>query len=250
MLSANKDRDASVCVLNKTNHIQHTTDNKLCFAADIGLIDYRKAWSLQEKLVAARVDKRLTRDIFLFLEHPGVFTLGRRGGLDNLLVSEEFLKNAGIPVVQVERGGFITYHGPGQIVVYPIINLHTRRIGVRDFVAAMEEAMLRTAAAWNIAAARNPVNSGIWAGDNKMGSIGIALRKGVSFHGLALNVNLDLTPFCWIQPCGLQGVGMTSMAKELGREIPMAEVRKVLQDQLAAALGISFEACRLADLEC
>ena len=83
-----------------------------------------------------------------------------------------------------------------------------------------------------------------------MGSIGIALRKGVSFHGLALNVNLDLTPFCWIQPCGLQGVGMTSMAKELGREIPMAEVRKVLQDQLAAVLGISFEACKLADLEC
>jgi lipoate-protein ligase B len=228
---------------------QRTTDAKACFAIDLGLIDYRKAWALQEKLVAARVGGRLTRDVVLFLEHPSVFTLGRRGGMDNLLVAESFLKNAGMPVVQVERGGFITYHGPGQIVAYPIINLHTRRIGVKDFVAAMEEAMLRTAAAWNIEAERNPVNSGVWVGPNKMGSIGIALRRGVSFHGLAFNVNLDLTPFSWIRPCGLQGVGMTSMAKELGREVPMAEIRRVLEDQLAAALDLSFEQSSLADLE-
>jgi lipoate-protein ligase B len=231
-----------------TDHGLRTTDSKVCFALDLGLIDYREAWSLQEKLVAARVAKCLNRDVFLFLEHPAVFTLGRRGGLDNLLVSEAFLKNAGIPVVQVERGGFITYHGPGQIVVYPIIHLHAKRIGVKDFVAAMEEAMLRTAATWSIPAERNPVNSGIWVGGNKMGSIGIALRKGVSFHGLALNVNLDLTPFSWIQPCGLQGVGMTSMAKELEREISLTEVRSALRDHLAAVLGMSFEERRLSDL--
>jgi lipoate-protein ligase B len=248
MVGANKDTKTSKCVLNTANSIQHTTDNQRCYSLDLGLIDYREAWSLQEKLVAARLAKRLNRDVFLFLEHPPVFTLGRRGGLENLLVSEEFLKNAGVPVVQVERGGFITYHGPGQIVVYPIINLHTRRIGVKDFVAALEEAMLRTAAAWDIAAARNPVNSGIWAGDNKMGSIGIALRKGVSFHGLALNVNLDLTPFSWIQPCGLPGVGMTSMAKELDREVSLADVGNALKNYLAAVLGISFEESRLSDL--
>ena len=236
-------------MVTRPNNIQHTTNNKRCYAVDLGLIDYRKAWALQEKMVAARVEKRLNRDVFLFLEHPAVFTLGRRGGLENLLVSEDFLKNAGVPVVQVERGGFITYHGPGQIVVYPIINLHARRIGVKDFVAAMEEAMLRTVAAWNIAAARNPVNSGIWAGANKMGSIGIALRKGVSFHGLALNVNLDLTPFTWIQPCGLQGVGMTSMAQELDRVVSLAEVRRVLQDQLSESLRLSFEQSSLAELE-
>lgn len=236
-------------MLTTTNHIPQTTDNKLCFAVDLGLIDYRKAWALQEKLVAARVGARLERDIVLFLEHPSVFTLGRRGGMDNLLVAENFLKNAGMPVVQVERGGFITYHGPGQIVVYPIINLHTRRIGVKDFVAAMEEAMIRTAAAWNIEATRNPINSGVWVGTNKMGSIGIALRRGVSFHGLAFNVNLDLTPFSWIRPCGLQGVGMTSMAKEIGLELSMADVRKVLQDQLAAVLGLSFEQYSLTNLE-
>lgn len=236
-------------MLTTTNNIQQTTDGKACFVIDLGLIDYREAWTLQEKLVAARVGERLERDVVLFLEHPSVFTLGRRGGMDNLLVAENFLKNAGMPVIQVERGGFITYHGPGQIVAYPIINLHTRRIGVKDFVAALEEAMLRTAEVWSIEAARNPINSGVWVGPNKMGSIGIALRRGVSFHGLAFNVNLDLTPFSWIRPCGLQGVGMTSMAKELGREVSMTEVRRVLQDQLAAALGLSFKQSSLAELE-
>lgn len=236
-------------MLKTTNNIQLTTDNKLCYLLDLGLIDYQEAWALQQNLVAARVAKTINHDIMLFLQHPAVFTLGRRGGLDNLLVSEAFLQDAGVPVLQVERGGFITYHGPGQIVVYPIMNLHARRIGVKDFVAAMEEAMLQTAGNWDITAERNSMNSGIWAGGRKMGSIGIALRKGVSFHGLALNVNLDLTPFSWIQPCGLQGVGMTSMQKESGQKLPMDEVMSVLKDQLAAALGISFENYEISGLK-
>jgi lipoate-protein ligase B len=249
MIDPNKNSRTNTYVPYTTNNQQHTTDIKICYAVNLGLIDYQDAWNFQQKLVAARVEKGIDHDIILFMEHPAVFTLGRRGGLENLLVSEAFLKDAGIPVIQVERGGVITYHGPGQIVVYPIMNLHTRRIGVKDFVAAMEEAMLQTAGHWNIAAQRNPINSGIWAGRQKMGSIGIALRKGVSFHGLALNVKLDLTPFSWIQPCGLQGVSMTSMEKELGRELPLNEVLNILKDQLKAALGISFENCDLSDLE-
>ena len=235
-------------MLNKTNDIQYKTDNKHCYLLELGRLDYQEAWSLQQKLVSARIDKKIDRDMILFLEHPSVFTLGRRGGMDNLLVSEAFLKDSGIPVVQVERGGVITYHGPGQIVVYPIINLHARRLGVKEFVSAMEEAMLQTAGNWNIPAGRNPINSGIWVGRHKMGSIGIALRKGVSYHGLALNVNLDLTPFSWIQPCGLQGVSMTSMKKELNRELPLKEIRDSLKNQLETALGISYETCNLSDL--
>ena len=240
-----------------TRNSQHATRNtkpatrnsKPVFSLNLGLLDYQAAWSLQQKLVAARVDKTISRDMILFLEHPSVFTLGRRGGLDNLLVTEAFLKDSGVPVVQVERGGVITYHGPGQIVAYPIINLHARRIGVKEFVSAMEEAMLQTAGKWGVPAERNPINSGIWVGSQKMGSIGIALRKGVSFHGLALNVNLDLTPFSWIQPCGLQGVGMTSMKKELDRELPLNEVRDYLKEQLRLALGISYENCSLSDID-
>jgi len=249
MHGENKDTKTVIRVLSITHNNQPTTDSKICYTLNLGQIDYQEAWALQQKLVTARVENHISRDVMLFLEHPAVFTLGRRGGLDNLLVSEAFLQDAGIPVVQVERGGFITFHGPGQIVVYFIMDLHARRIGVKEFAAAMEEAMIQTAKNWHIAAERNPVNSGIWVGSRKMGSIGIALRKGVSFHGLALNVNLDLTPFSWIQPCGLQGVGMTSMRKELGRELPLTEVVNSLRDQLQAALGMSFENCDLSELQ-
>ncbi len=248
MIGPNKDSETNRCVPYTTNNIQPTTDNKICYSLNLGLMEYREAWRLQETLVSARVNQTLKQDILLFLEHPAVFTLGRRGGLENLLVSEAFLKQSGIPLVQVERGGFITYHGPGQLVVYPIINLQSRRIGVNEFVEAMEAAMLSTAGAWNLAAGRNPANRGIWVGSKKMGSIGIALRKGVSFHGLALNVNLDLTPFSWIQPCGLQGVGMTSMQVELGRKLPLAEVCNRLKQELQTVLGLKLEERNLADL--
>jgi lipoate-protein ligase B len=231
------------------NNIQHTTGNKLCYSLDLGLIDYQEAWTLQQHLVTARLENQIDRDVLLFLEHPPVFTLGRRGGLENLLVSEAFLEDKGVPVVQIERGGFITYHAPGQAVVYPIVDLHARRIGVKDFVAAMEESMIQTAGFWGVTAELNSLNSGVWVGPNKMGSIGIALRKGISFHGLALNVNLDLTPFSWVEPCGLEGVAMTSMRNELDRELPMKEVVSVLKAQLGKALGFSMEDCRLADLK-
>ena len=233
-----------------TRNTQPATRNtQRIYALDLGLIDYQDAWQLQQQLVAARLEKQIDRDMLLFLEHPPVFTLGRRGGVENLLVSQAFLRDRGVPVIQIERGGFITYHAPGQAVVYPIINLHARRLGVKDFVAAMEAVMIQTAAKWGIAAERNSLNSGVWVGHNKMGSIGIALRKGVSFHGLALNVNLDLTPFSWVQPCGLEGVAMTSMQKEIGRDLKMTEVFSVLKDQFARILGMQTENSSLADLE-
>jgi lipoate-protein ligase B len=232
-----------------TDNKQSTADTKTCDCVHLGRIDYNKAWILQSKLVSARVDKTITRDIILILEHPAVFTLGRRGGLDSLLVSEAFLKRSGIPVVQVERGGYITYHGPGQLIVYPIINLQARRISVKEFVEAMEEVMLRTVAAWGISANRNPMNRGIWIGNKKMGSIGIALRKGISFHGLALNVNLELTPFTWIQPCGLQNVSMTSMQRELNKAVSMDQVLDAVKHHLESVFGIKLQTKHLPELQ-
>jgi lipoate-protein ligase B len=221
----------------------------LCYAVDLNLIDYREAWQLQSDLVSARVNKTIDTDIILFLEHPAVFTLGRRGGLDHLLVSETFLQKSGIPIIHVERGGDITFHAPGQLVVYPIMNLETRRISVVDFVGTLEEVMLRTAASWGIAAERNSANRGIWVDDKKLGSIGISLRKGVSFHGLALNVNMDLTPFSWIQPCGLQGVCMTSMTEELGRDVIMDEVRNAVRHHFESVFQLHFEARTQSELQ-
>ncbi|UCE51075.1 MAG: lipoyl(octanoyl) transferase LipB [Desulfobacterales bacterium] len=211
-----------------------------CFCVDLGLIDYRTAWKLQTDLVEARINKTITSDIVLLLEHPCVFTLGRRGASENLFVSKSDLGKSGISVIQVERGGNITYHGPGQLVVYFIMDLEAARVAVVDFVEALEEVMLQTVGMWGITAERNPANRGIWVGDKKMGSIGIALRRGISFHGLALNVNLDLKPFSWIQPCGMQDVRMTSMKQELSEELSMNSVREVLKEQLEAVFGVAL----------
>jgi lipoate-protein ligase B len=217
-------------------------------SVDFDRIDYRNAWDLQGNLITARKERILEKDIVLFLEHPPVFTLGRRGGRECLLVSEEFLEKAGVQVIQVERGGNITFHGPGQLVVYPIVDLQTARIKVVDFVNDLEEVMLRTAAQWGIAAERNSANRGIWVGRHKIGSIGIAVRRGISFHGLALNVLTDLTPFSWIQPCGLKDVGMTTMQQETAQPLSMQQVRTVLKTQFENVFGVKFVSKKPEDL--
>ena len=240
----------------ETRNTQHETRNtkratrnaRAWLSIDFGRIDYQEAWELQRNLIAARKERILQKDIVLFLEHPPVFTLGRRGGRECLLVSEEFLEKSGVQVIPVERGGNITFHGPGQLVVYPIVDLQTARIKVVDFVGSLEEVMLRTAAHWGIAAERNPANRGIWVGPHKMGSIGIAVRRGISFHGMALNVQTDLTPFSWIQPCGLKNVSMTTMQQETAQKISMQQVRTFLKKQFETVFGIKFVSKDLNDL--
>jgi lipoate-protein ligase B len=228
--------------------------NRTWHAVDLGLIPYPDARDLQLRLVAARSEGRLADNVLLLLEHPPVFTLGRRGGRENLRVSEAWLARSGISIVPVERGGNITYHGPGQLVVYPIVHLPSAGLGVVDLVDRMEEAMIRTCAVWRVSAGRNELNRGTWVGLKKIGSIGIAVRRGVSFHGLALNVNLDLTPFGWIQPCGLEGVGVTSIQAEAGNPVDMADVKAAVQVHLEEVFQIGLQPSarqalfRLADL--
>ena len=231
-----------------TDNGQPATGPKTWLCVDFDRIDYRDAWQLQRNLLIARKERILPNDIVLFLEHPAVFTLGRRGGRECLLVSDEFLEKAGVQVIQVERGGNITFHGPGQLVVYPIVDLQTAGIKVVDFVSGLEEVMLRTAENWGIAAERNAANRGIWVGPHKMGSIGIAVRRGISFHGLALNVHTDLTPFSWIQPCGLQNVAMTTMQQETAHKLSLQQVRAVLKAQFERVFGIKLLNKERADL--
>ena len=210
---------------------------------------YREAWNLQSQLVAARKDKIIDTNVVLLLEHPPVFTLGRRGGLNNLAVSADFLKKAGIPVIQVERGGSITFHGPGQLVMYPIIDLRVARLAVSDYVENLEEVMIRAALDWEIKTERNPINRGIWVGNNKLGSVGIAIRRGVCFHGLAFNVNLSLKPFGWINPCGLQDIGTTSMERELSRKVSMNQVRESVKRHVEAVFGVELIMTSLLELQ-
>jgi lipoate-protein ligase B len=215
---------------------------------DLGRVPYEEAWALQTRLVEARADGRLPHDVILALEHPPVFTLGKRGGRECLLVPEERLRRSGIGLVQVERGGNITYHGPGQLVIYPILHLLQLGIGVVDLVDRLEEVMIRTCAGWGVRAQRNPINRGVWVGPKKIGAIGIAVRRGVSFHGMALNVDPDLAPFSWIQPCGLQGVGVTSIAAEAAAPAGMAEVKGEVRAHIEAVFQIGLEALERREL--
>jgi lipoate-protein ligase B len=213
------------------------------------MLDYGEAWRLQGKLVAARQSGAVVADIMLLLEHPPVFTLGRRGGKENLTVTEEFLEKSKIPIFHVERGGNITYHGPGQLVGYGIIHLHAAKMTVTSYVTALEEVMIRTAAHWGVVAERNPLNRGVWVGNSKLGSIGIAVRRGVTFHGFAFNVTVSLEPFSWINPCGLKGIGVTSLAQELGRSASMEEVREVTKSNLESVLHVKLTPTPLATIE-
>lgn len=204
---------------------------------DLGLSDYAETYELQQQLVARRKSGELEYDLFLVTEHPATFTLGRRGGRENLMVPESFLKDKNIPLVHIERGGDITFHGEGQLVIYPIFDLKKSGMRVTEYVALLEEVMLQVAAKHGVTATRDPRNNGIWVGDKKLGSVGIAVRHGVSFHGLALNVNVSLEPFSWVNPCGLSGVSMTTLAGELGDNLLVATVK----EDLSAILALLFK---------
>lgn len=233
---------------NRTQNDQDIARIKRWLCIDLPSTEYREAWYLQSNLVAALKNKIINNNIILLLEHPSVFTLGRRGGLNNLSVPENFLEKAGIPVIQVERGGNITFHGLGQLVIYPIIDLQLARLTVVDYVENLEEVMIRTAAEWGIKAARNPLNRGVWVGNNKLGSIGIAVRRGICFHGMALNVNISLEPFEWIHPCGLQDVGVTSMERELACKLSMKQIRETIKCHLKAVFDVNLMMTRLEEL--
>ena len=214
--------------------------SKTCLCLEFSLMEYITALNLQRNIVLARQTGVIENDVVLILEHPAVFTLGRRAGMENLKASRAFLERKKIPVIPVERGGDITFHGPGQLVVYPIIDLIKAGLKVMDYVANLEEIMLRTASDWGIPAKRNPVNRGIWVTGKKLGSIGISIKRGVSFHGFALNVNLSLKPFKWIHPCGLTDVGVTSMERELSQKISMSQVREVVTHHFESVFGFDL----------
>jgi lipoate-protein ligase B len=230
------------------NSYESTLNEKKWLCIELPVSEYQEAWDLQHRLVTERKDRIIDKDVVLFLEHPPVFTLGRRGGLDNLTVSEGFLEKTGISVIHVERGGDITYHGPGQLVVYPIIDLIEAGLNVLDYVTALEEVMIRTAADWKVVAERNPMNRGVWVANKKLGSIGITIRRGISFHGIAFNVNVALEPFGWINPCGLKGISMTSMEHELSYQVPMHQIREAVKRHMAAVFGVKLNVAELSEL--
>jgi lipoyl(octanoyl) transferase len=211
------------------------------YVCDLQTMPYQDTHRLQLDCLGWLGEDRDRPDIFLVVEHPAVFTLGRRGIRDSILVDENFLHLRGISVIHVERGGDITYHGPGQVVVYPIISLRRDRSSVKDYVHSLEELMIATLSDFGIRSGRDERNRGVWVGDNKIGSIGISIRHGIAFHGMALNVTLDLAPFGWINPCGLAGVGATSFEKETNAFVDFDAVKSCLIKKIGGVFNRTTE---------
>jgi len=224
-------------------------NGKTCLCLEMPLKEYRASLDLQRNIALARQTGVIENDVVLILEHPPVFTLGQRASIENLKASRAFLERKKIPIISVERGGDITFHGPGQLVVYPIIDLTKAGLNVMDYVASLEEIMLRTASDWGIPAKRNSVNRGIWIANKKLGSVGISVQRGVTFHGFALNVNLSLKPFKWIHPCGLTDVGVTSMAQELSQKISMSQVREIVMHHFESVFRFDLVRVDVNDMD-
>jgi lipoyl(octanoyl) transferase len=195
----------------------------------LGLADYESTWRAMQRFTAART--AATPDEIWFLEHPPVFTLGMNASRAHLLAPGD------IPVVQIDRGGQVTYHGPGQLVVYPLVDLTRAGLGIRDFVTALERAVLELAARFAIAAETRRHAPGVYAGSRKLASVGVRVRRGGAYHGLALNVAMDLEPFGRINPCGYRGLEMTQLSA-LGGPASVRECARELEPLLLRSLGL------------
>ena len=203
----------------------------------LGVVAYLPAWELQEELAEQRRGGQ-TGDRLLLLEHRPVYTIGRGGDEANLLADGERLRRLGAEFHRIDRGGDITFHGPGQLVAYPIVALHDP-LDLRRYVRALEEAIIATAAAFGVRAERVDGLTGVWVdGERKLAAIGVRVRRGVTTHGLALNVATDLRWFDEMIPCGIRGKGVTTLEKQLGRPVAMADVEERLAGELARELGL------------
>ena len=210
-----------------------TAQRRTCELHRLHTVTYENGMKLQQKLVELRQRDEI-EDQLLLLEHPPVITLGRGGDTSNLLAPPQVLAEQRVRFFETTRGGDITYHGPGQIVGYPILHLGENNRDVRKYVTKLEEVLIRTVAEYGITAERLEGKRGIWVGTNKIAAIGVRIARWVTSHGWALNVSTNLDHFRLITPCGIQGMGVTSIERETGRSVPLDEVREVLARNFSA----------------
>jgi len=206
----------------------------------LGTVDYAEAHRLQKELQSKRIAGEIG-DTVLLLEHPPVLTMGRSAKKQHVLAPREVLEARGIAVHEVGRGGDVTYHGPGQLVAYPIIDLKPDRKDVRKYVSSLEETMIRSSADFDLTARRVEGFNGAWIGERKVGAVGVRISRWVTMHGLALNVNSDLTHFDLIVPCGIQDKGVTSLSAELGRRVCVTDVIEPLARHFAELYDAEIE---------
>jgi lipoyl(octanoyl) transferase len=202
----------------------------------LGRVPYARGLDLQARLVADRQSGRIP-DTLLLLEHEPVFTLGRNARAEHVLFPETELRARGFGIYETGRGGDVTYHGPGQVVGYPILDLAPDRCDVHRYVRDIEEVLIRTCRDYGVAAGRVPGMTGAWVGEEKIAAIGVRIARWVTSHGFAFNVGGDLSPFGLIVPCGLRGRGVTSLERLLGRPVPPDEVMERLGGHMVAVFG-------------
>lgn len=188
---------------------------------DLGRMAYPEAWQVQLATHAAVAEGR-ERPTLLLVEHPPVITFGKKGGREHLLVEEAFLLERGFTLHDIERGGDVTYHGPGQLVGYPILRVGRQ---VQSYLRSLEAALIRVLAEFGVESVGSPGYAGVWVGNDKVVAIGVAIKRDVAFHGFAMNVHTDLGHFGYIVPCGLAGKGVTSLSALLGRRVELEEVK-------------------------
>ncbi len=230
-------------------------NNKVLYK-NIGLVEYKKAWDYQEelfdKILAIKDLNRqkksnlITPNYMIFCEHPHVYTIGKSGNKENLLISDAFLASKGASLFKINRGGDITYHGQGQLVGYPILDLDNFGVSIKDYIFGLEEAIISTLKYYNIIASRLEGATGVWldVGNpstvRKICAFGIRASHLVTMHGFALNANTNLDYFSYIVPCGLKGKGVTSIQKEIGRPVDITELTSIIKDELFSMLGMEF----------
>lgn len=224
----------------------------MCVAyRDLGTMEYEACWQLQQELFDARLARKAAHETsedagtLLLVEHLPVYTLGKSGKQENLLIPQAYLESLGATFFHIDRGGDITFHGPGQLVGYPILDLEMIGIGLRDYINALEEAAIRTVAHYGITAGRIAGASGVWLDEKsprprKICAIGVRSSRYVTMHGFALNVSTDLEWFNRINPCGFADRGVTSIEKELGHEVPMEEVKTLITNYLSEILNVKI----------
>jgi lipoyl(octanoyl) transferase len=206
----------------------------------LGRIGYGEALELQRNIARDRISGAIPQDVLLLLEHPPVVTLGRASKEKHLVASPQFLQSKGVELFEAERGGDVTFHGPGQLVGYPIVDLKRHREDLHWYLRKIEEALIETLADYGIPGERNPAYTGVWTHGKKIASIGVHARDWVTWHGFALNVTTDLSYFDLIVPCGIDGVVMTSIARELGsEETSMHDVQERVTAKFADAFDLT-----------
>lgn len=224
---------------------------------DLGLIDYQEAWDYQENLFEEIVTikeknrktgkNETTPNFLLYCQHPHVYTIGKSGKMDNLLFSEDFLKSKGAKLYRINRGGDITYHGPGQIVGYPILDLDNFGLSIKSYIHSLEEVIINTLNHFDIVGTRSDGATGVWIDPDhpinarKICAIGVRTSHWVSMHGFAFNVNTNLDYFGFIVPCGIQGKAVTSLSQELGKEVDIKEVQQILNREFGRIFNMNID---------